>query len=206
MNISDPALSFTSNNRSAQRPGGDSCYPAAFTELPASHCIFVVRLTSTQSKHNWLTFGVCKRGFPAKGSEGIGRARSSWGVCDDRSTESNPIVSADGNTVADFPRKLHENDLLSAEINLSESWLELRLNHREHVHRITLPSNLKASDMLFGMTFANGLMATIEAPTVTVKPSSTPLATPPNAVSTFGFDSAAVTGKSEMFVLSSRSD
>jgi len=109
---------------------------------------------------NWLTFGLARRGMPTTSSDGVGRTTNTWGVADDRSSSSMPVVSASGTNVGTF-RKFQVGDILSAEVDTAGGWLEIRLNDNEYSHRFDIPAG-GADDYYFAMTFANDHQVTIQ--------------------------------------------
>ena len=160
--ISNTSLTFTNTSTTAKRAGSVSTYPAAFANLQAEHSKITVRLDATPRNGNWLTFGVAKRGMAVSGSDGMGRTKDSWGVADDHGSSStaNAIVSASGTNVGTLSRKLKQNDVLSAEVNVAAGWCEVRLNQTEFTHRFTIPVGAK-EDYWFGMTFASDVQVTV---------------------------------------------
>jgi hypothetical protein len=123
--------------------------------------VFAVKLDSTHSLNNWLTFGLTKTGFATTNSDGFGREPSSWGFADERGNSGTMAFVADCKSRgADLPRKFREGDILTAEVDTDAGWCELRLNQTEFTHRFTIPTGSK-SDYWFGMTFANDHRATI---------------------------------------------
>ena len=98
-----PDLTFTNENTTVERVGSISCYPAAFASLVSDHCMFQIRIVSAPRTSNWLTFGVARKGMSTSSSDGVGRIADSWGITDDRSSNSTSIVSASGCQVASSP-------------------------------------------------------------------------------------------------------
>jgi len=150
---SNPDLTFTNENTTVERVGSISCYPAAFASLVSDHCMFQVRIVSAPRTSNWLTFGIARKGMPTSSSDGVGRTTDSWGIADDRSSNSTTIVSSSGCQVASS-RKLSEGDVLCAVIDTSVGWCQVSINDDEFVHRFDIPSG-SMDDYCFAMTFAN---------------------------------------------------
>jgi len=115
--------------------------------------MFQVRIVSAPRTSNWLTFGVARKGMPTSSSDGVGRTSDSWGIADDRSSNSTTIVSASGSQVSSS-RKLSEGDVLCAVIDTSLGWCQVSINDDEFVHRFDIPSG-SMDDYCFAMTFAN---------------------------------------------------
>jgi hypothetical protein len=158
--ISNNDLAFTNNNTTVERPGSVSCYPAAFASLVAERCIFRVQVITAPRSSNWLTFGLAKRGMATSSSDGVGRTANSWGLSDDRSSgSSHTIIASCGSEVASF-RKLKVDDVLMALVDVTEGWIEIRINETEFQHRFTIaPGSME--DYWFAMTFANDHRVTI---------------------------------------------
>ena len=78
VNISNNNLEYTDENTSCRRPGSNSCYPAAFAQVPGLRSSFSVTLLETLSTTNWLTIGLCAAGFATQSSDGFGRTVNSW--------------------------------------------------------------------------------------------------------------------------------
>jgi hypothetical protein len=160
--ISNTHLSYSNNHSTAKRPGGASCYPAAFAKLNSVRASFQVRLDAAPRDSNWVSFGLAKRGMAVDSSDGMGRTTNTWGIADDRNSTSTamPVAAASKTTISTLPRKLKQGDVLSGEVDLLAGWFEVRLNQSEFSHRFTIPVGSK-EDYWFGMTFANDHQATI---------------------------------------------
>lgn len=158
--ISNDDLAYANQNTTVTRPGSVSCYPAAFAKLVGDHSMFRVSVDVAPRSSNWLTFGLARRGMATTSSDGVGRTVNTWGVADDRSSSSLPIVSACGTNVGHF-RKLAVGDVLSAEVDVATGWFEIRLNDGEYTHRFDIPVG-SMEDYLFAMTFANDHQVTIQ--------------------------------------------
>eukprot|EP00428_Durinskia_dybowskii_P064749 CAMPEP_0170374066 /NCGR_PEP_ID=MMETSP0117_2-20130122/10405_1 /TAXON_ID=400756 /ORGANISM="Durinskia baltica, Strain CSIRO CS-38" /LENGTH=881 /DNA_ID=CAMNT_0010629001 /DNA_START=104 /DNA_END=2749 /DNA_ORIENTATION=+ len=158
--ISNDDLLYTNQNTSVTRPGSVSCYPAAFSRLVGDHSMFRVSIDAAPRSSNWLTFGIARMGMATTSSDGVGRTTNSWGVADDRSSNSLPVVSASGTNVGQF-RKFVVGDVLSAEVDTSAGWFEIRLNENEYVHRFEIPTG-SMDEYVFAMTFANDHQVTIQ--------------------------------------------
>jgi hypothetical protein len=76
--MSNTSLTFTDSNRVCGRPGSASCYPAAFAPCEGTCSTFTVSLTEANSTTNWLSIGVCQKGFAVASSDGFGRTAKSW--------------------------------------------------------------------------------------------------------------------------------
>jgi hypothetical protein len=158
--ISNDDLTYTNSNTSVTRVGSVSCYPAAFAKLPADHSMFRITIDVASRTSNWLTFGLARRGMATTSSDGVGRTANTWGVADDRSSGSLPVVSASGNNIGTF-RKFTVGDVLSAEVDTAAGWLEVRLNDNECTQRFDIPPGT-SEDYWFAMTFANDHQVTIQ--------------------------------------------
>lgn len=158
--ISNDDLTYSNNNTTVTRVGSVSCYPAAFAKLPADHSTFRISIDVASRTSNWLTFGLARRGMATTSSDGVGRTANTWGVADDRSSGSLPVVSASGNNIGTF-RKFAVGDVLSAEVDTAAGWLEVRLNDSECVQRFDIPPGT-SEDYWFAMTFANDHTVTIQ--------------------------------------------
>jgi hypothetical protein len=174
--ISSKFLEYTNGNSTVKRPGSASCYPACFAPLTAPHCAFTVKIDAAKLDSNWLSFGICKAGFARDSSDGMGRTADSWGIADERSSGNTtaPVVASSKSTVGSLPRKLREGDLLTAEIDTSAGWSEVRLNQSEYKYRFTIPTGAKEA-YWFGMTFANDHQVTIQGSGATI-PAATAIA------------------------------
>ena len=172
--ISNDDLTYANQNTTVTRVGSVSCYPAAFAKLVNDHSIFRVSVDVAPRSSNWLTFGLARRGMATTSSDGVGRTSNTWGVADDRSSQSAPVVSGSGTTVGAF-RKFVVGDVLSAEVDTAAGWCEVRLNESEFVHRFDIPVGTMA-DYCFAMTFANDHQVSIvtDAPTATSETSAGP--------------------------------
>ena len=153
--MSDRALVFSNSNATVKRPGGASCYPAAFAELPADRCMCVVVLDACPRGNNWMSFGLCKSGFESTSSDGVGRSSNSWGICDnrDRTTVDLTHVASNGQLVTRC-RKLVIGDRLSCLVDVSEGFCEVALNTSEFVYRFEIPKMTK-KQLYFVATMAN---------------------------------------------------
>jgi hypothetical protein len=158
--ISNPELTYSNFNSTVCRVGSVSCYPACFSKLVSDHALFRVSIDTAPRSSNWLTFGIAKRGMATSSSDGVGRTSNTWGVADDRSSLTLPVLSAGGTTVGNF-RKLAANDVLTAEIDTVGGWCEIRLNDMECSHRFDIPPGTM-DDYWFAMTFANDHQVTIQ--------------------------------------------
>ena len=158
--ISNDDLTYSNQNTSVCRVGSVSCYPAAFSRLVSDHSMFRVSIDTAPRSSNWLTFGLARRGMATTSSDGVGRTANTWGVADDRSSNSMPVVSASGTNVGSF-RKFIVGDMLSAEVDTVNGWFEIRLNENEFVYRFEIPTG-SMEDYWFAMTFANDHQVTIQ--------------------------------------------
>lgn len=150
--ISNSALTYSNCDTTVQRVGSVSSYPAAFAQLPSTHCMFSVRIDVAPRGPNWLTFGLARRPMQNVGSDGVGRTMDTWGINDDRASSRDARVSSCGTEVGMF-RKLREGDLLTAVVDTHEGWVELSLNEAEVVQRLHIPRS-DPDDYYFAMTFA----------------------------------------------------
>lgn len=161
--ISNKDLLYTNDNRTVERPGSVSCYPAAFVKFNSNICEFHIVIDKASKSSNWLTFGVVKYGFENVNSDGIGRTENSWGLCDDRGNSTGQaFVGSCGREQTKF-RKFSQGDILSVRINTSHGELELALNGSEFYSKISIPTG-NASDYWFAMSFANDHRVTILPP------------------------------------------
>ena len=158
--ISNEDLTYSNQNTSVCRVGSVSCYPAAFAKLVGDHSMFRVHVDVAPRSSNWLTFGLARRGMATTSSDGVGRTPNTWGVADDRSSNSLPVVSASGTNVGNF-RKLAVGDVLLAEVDVASGWLEIRLNDNECTYRFEIPAGCM-EDYVFAMTFANDHQVSIQ--------------------------------------------
>ena len=153
---SNEHLTYSNQNTTVKRIGNVSCYPAAFCKLSSPMASITVTLDQAPRGPNWLTFGLSRIDMPVSGSDGVGRTSSSWGICDDRSTTSNnqAMLFNCGQIVSTF-RKLIEGDILKAEVNMTDGWLEISLNDDFH-YKFTIPiTSNDYNSYCFAMTFAN---------------------------------------------------
>jgi len=158
--MSNEDLTYTNQNTTVCRVGSVSCYPAAFAKLVGDHAMFRVSVDVAPRSSNWLTFGLARRGMATTSSDGVGRTANTWGIADDRSSNSLPVISASGTNVGNF-RKLAVGDVLLAEVDVASGWLEIRLNEHECTHRFEIPAGAM-EDYVFAMTFANDHQVTIQ--------------------------------------------
>jgi hypothetical protein len=164
LDLSNTSLTFSNGNTSVKRPGSASSYPAAFAPLPDAHACLTVVIDECNDGPNWLTFGIATSAFAAgnkSGSDGIGRSRETWGICDERdSRRTEAVVAADRTTVGSC-RKFQEGDRLTAVVNVTEGWCEVSINNgADFMHRFDIPAGTK-EDYVFAMTFANNHQVTI---------------------------------------------
>lgn len=160
-NFSNRQLQFTNDDRTLERPGSVSCYPAGFVLLPFDLCEFNITIDKAALTSNWLTFGITKVGMGNSSSDGFGKTQNSWGIRDDRGNSSlMPIISASGNDCGKMNRKLRAGDLLSMKVDVNNGIADLFVNRNEFSHRFTILAG-KAADYWFGMTFANDHRVTI---------------------------------------------
>lgn len=158
--LSNTELTYTNQNRTVERVGSVSCYPAAFCKLTAEKCLFRVVVETAPKSSNWLTFGIARTGMANASSDGVGRTTNTWGISDDRSSSSSSaLVAASGTEVARF-RKLRVGDVLLASIDVVEGWAEIAVNEEEFVHRFVIPCG-RREDYCFAMSFANDHRVTI---------------------------------------------
>lgn len=150
---SNQDLTYTNENTTVERVGSVSCYPAAFSNLVADHCMFQIRIISAPRTSNWLTFGIARKGMQVSSSDGVGRTIDSWGVADDRSSNSSTIVAGSGASVENT-RKLSEGDILTAIIDTNGGWCQISINDDEYIYKFDIPIGTM-DDYCFAMTFAN---------------------------------------------------
>jgi hypothetical protein len=144
-----------------KRPGGASCYPAAFAVVPDSVCYFAVRIVECLHSQNTLSFGLAKRTMPKESSDGVGRSSNSWGIHDERGSTGEPVkASSCGSKVATATRKFAVNDVLKCVVDLIRGTCEISLNDTEFVHQFAIPAG-KPEDYYFAMTFANDHKVTL---------------------------------------------
>ena len=118
--ISNNALHYSNEDLTVERIGGVSSYPAAFASLPAPYCKFTIVIDRCQRGPNWLTFGLAKRSMPTSSSDGVGRTRDTWGLCDDRSSAAGRCRVCSCGTELSTCRKFQCGDVLSALVDLIE--------------------------------------------------------------------------------------
>lgn len=157
---SNKRLIFSNDNRSCERPGSVSCYPAAFADLPGEESEFHIVIDKTVSTANWLTFGLAVRGMACASSDGLGKTSDTWGIRDDRSsTSSQSIIAACGKDLKNF-RKLRDGDRLSLKVNTTLGVCHFSVNATEFAHQFSIPTG-SASKYFFAMTFADDHKVTI---------------------------------------------
>jgi hypothetical protein len=171
--ISDKSLTFTNEEKSVERRGNVSCYPAAFISIPYDYCEVNILLEKATISSNWLTFGICKSGMINASSDGFGKTDDTWGLRDDRSSATLlPVVAVNGSDINTLARKLRQGDLLTIKVDVKNGTAELFVNHNEYTHRFTIPPG-RPSDYWFGLTFANDHKVTIlPSRTLTKSPTS----------------------------------
>ena len=155
--MSNSHLTYTDNNTTAQRLGNVSCYPIAVSALQGPAAVFSVRIDCLSGKSNWLTFGLAKKGIAKDSSDGMGRTKDSWGIADDRSSNSSSDATyhdCGSKALGSLSRKLREGDVLTAEANTSAGWCEVRLNETEFKHRFSIPAGAHEG-YVFGVSFSN---------------------------------------------------
>jgi hypothetical protein len=159
--ISNGSLTYSNDNTSAKRSGSVSTYPACFAKLPSDKSIITVTVDAVvESGCNTLSFGICTPGFPKSSSDGFGKTKNSWGICDDRGKRDGKAKLASDKTIIKDIDKFKLGDKLQAIINTTEGWCDLKINDYAFEHRFDIPSG-SADDYLFGMTFANDHKCTI---------------------------------------------
>ena len=153
--VSNASLEFD-DPTTVKRPGGASCYPAAFATVPADVSYFAVRILECNHTQNTLSFGLARRSFPKESSDGVGRTSNSWGLHDERgSTGETAKASSCGTRVASCPRKFAQGDILKCMVDLPRGVCVITLNDAEFEHTFSLPAGGKADEYYFAMTFAN---------------------------------------------------
>lgn len=155
--VSNESLTYDSNLETAIRIGGVSCYPAAFVPLISSTCKVAFELLEGQLSVNYMSFGLCKSDFQKSSSDGFGRTRNSWGICDNRNTSASSettFVGFNGNKVSEC-RKLVPGDIITLTVDLDRGSFNVDLNNGEYVHEFEVPSSESFESYYFGSTFAN---------------------------------------------------
>jgi hypothetical protein len=171
--ISNKNLTFTNEDKSVERNGNVSCYPAAFILVPYDYCEVNILLEKATISSNWLTFGICCSGMVNASSDGFGKTDNTWGLRDDRSSATlMPVIAANGSDINTLARKLRQGDLLTMKIDVKNGIAELFVNHNEYTHRFTIPPG-RPSDYWLGLTFANDHKVTIlPSRTLTISPTA----------------------------------
>jgi hypothetical protein len=132
---SNSDLEFSDANTTCKRPGGVSCFPAAFCPIKESLQVCNFTLKQTGSTTNWLSIGVCKEGFARSNSDGFGKSSNSWGIADDRSKEDAPAFFAyNGTKLCEAPRKLKIDDVITLICDFSRNTIEISVNYGEFTH------------------------------------------------------------------------
>eukprot|EP01041_Mallomonas_annulata_P002438 gene2438-4728_t len=152
--ISNSMLEFSEGNTVAKRPGSRSCYPAAFARIISPRSRFAIKIETAGSTSNWLSVGMCRKGFPSSNSDGIGRTGRSWGIADDRSKGNEmALFAAEGVQKQLASRKLREGDVVTVSCNLNQGWIKIDVNG-EFSHQF---SDVFGSpdDFFMAVTFAN---------------------------------------------------
>jgi hypothetical protein len=145
----------------AKRPGGASCYPAAFAVLPDTVSYCAVRIIECAVTQNTLSFGLAKRTMAKESSDGVGRTSSTWGIHDERGSSSEVAkASSSGTKVATCPRKFAVGDVLKCAVDLERGTCEISINETEFVHTFNVPPG-KPDEYYFAMTFANDHKVTL---------------------------------------------
>jgi hypothetical protein len=154
INLSNTQLTYSNDNTSVKRIGSVSCYPACFANLSSERSMITIVLDEVKQGPNWLSFGICTKNFPKTNSDGVGKTRDSWGLCDDRGRNSNEKahIFSCGKDVGRI-NKFKLNDKLHCIVDTCEGWCEVSVND-ELIHRFDIPVG-NFEDYLFGMTFAN---------------------------------------------------
>ena len=161
--VSNEALTYTFNNTSVQRVSGVSCYPAAFVQLISSNCKVSFEISSGDLSVNYMSFGLCRVGFAKSSSDGFGRTRESWGVCDNRNTSASGEQAFVGSSASKMTecRKFITGDVITLTVDTSRGWLEFDLNFGEFVFEFEIPPTDDHTSYQFGATFANDHMISI---------------------------------------------
>jgi hypothetical protein len=124
-------LTYSDEDSVCERSGDVSCYPAAFSTVSSPFTMFTVKLVRAHSSNNWLTIGVCGLNMGDSNGDGFGREQGSWGICDDRSSDSLATFYADGRAIAQAPRKLLEGDYVTVICDLEASVCIIAVNNFE---------------------------------------------------------------------------
>ena len=157
-------LEFSNHNKSVKRPGGASCYPAAFVPVSRPESRIVFEVSNCDYTVNCMSFGLCTLNFPSTSSDGFGRTRDSWGISDSRATPMSSEyeeawVGANRHKDASM-RKLREGDRVTLSVSIEENFFEVALNDNEFRYRWEI--NIKDFMKLrFGCTIANNHCVTI---------------------------------------------
>lgn len=162
VDISCSSLEYTDDNRTATRPGGSSCYPAAFVPVSSPNCQITFELTNCALSVNYMSFGLCRSGFPSSSSDGFGKTRDSWGICDNRnSSNENDHAWVGGNRDQDTTfRKFQEGDRIMLSLNVDQQLFEISVNDGEFRYEWEVPCD-HYENFRFGCTFANDHSVTI---------------------------------------------
>ena len=154
VSLSNTSLEFEEENKTVKRIGSRSCYPAALAKVTAPQCSLVIRVEEALGRNNWLTIGICRRGFQTSNTDGLGRTAGSWGVADDRSKEQeHAFFVAEGNTAKIWSRKFKEGDVITVTCDLEQGLATIDVNGDFSFRFSGLVG--KPDDYLMGSTLAN---------------------------------------------------
>jgi len=154
IDASDRGLVFSDNNRVAMRPGGVSCYPAAFVSIDSLSSRVVFEVNECPLMVNYMSFGLCTTRFPSSNGDGFGKSIDSWGICDSRNSSNSgeAWVGANGNRHA-LMRSLQAGDRVALSLS-AEGAFEVTLNDGEFHYEWTVEVE-DVQRFRFGCTFAN---------------------------------------------------
>jgi len=175
---SNSSLLYTNSDRTVKRPGGVSCYPAAFVPITSSNCRVTFEIDECELSVNYLSFGLCRKNFPNSSSDGFGKTRESWGVCDNRnrSNASDQVFVGHNRDQDGSCRKFEQGDRVTLIFNSTMETFTFSLNDGEYVHEWAIPCaehDVPENAFQFGATFANDHQITIVEETATAQSPST---------------------------------
>ena len=162
MSISQESLTYTNQNRTAYRPGGASCYPAALYRVNRLRCRLSARLDEAPQFNNSMSFGLALEGFPNMGASSIGECHNSWGLYNNRSSPAELTKICSSGVVVDSFRALRVGDIVTMECDRVTGRATLFItgtsDEYQRVFIIPVESN---TGFVIGATFCNDHKLTI---------------------------------------------
>lgn len=157
---SNNELTFSNDDKTVQRVGSISFFPAAFCDVTSVQDSFKVRVDNV-GRLNYITFGLTERGAIEKeGSGGVGRLTNSWGIWVDCGRYDNLTKFYSSAREKAFTRHmLRDGDTLFVKLFLGINKANFYVN--DVLQIVTeLPSS-DPKDYQFAMTFSNDSKVTI---------------------------------------------